>query len=529
MRVAFGWLLGLLVFDVAATTTQAATVRVQYVSNTSVYLDGGRAAGLVEGAAVRVERDGKLVAELVVEFAAENSAACRIVSSTSPPRAGDACTFTAAPAPDSGAGAGAAATPAAPARPVAVGAGGTSDGWNAAAIAGTLAFTYRRSAEPDGSLTNPGLRADVHWNGPAQRELGVRVRADRPAVHFDSPASTPLAAENLRIYEAEVLYRGAGERFELRAGRFIPRRLELMGYMDGAGLAFRPAAGMRLGLAGGGGAQIGADGFQTGGWKLGGFFEAADPRRGPARWRAVVGGARLQDPDITRRQFTYLQFDERLGSRLRAWEHLEVDFNPDWKRALGESSVDLTDVAVGTQVGVHRKVDVALSYEARRDVLLPEQRLVPPDPLGTGRTHGVHGAVHLRFTPWTALRLGADVRTRSDGTRTQRAWDAVLQGGRARFTLLAHANLYDAAPGRGEQFDGSVLARPADRLRLDLAGGTHLIHDLPSTAGAADRRTNWLRLGAGLESPWGLWFDASSEWRSESAGNELRLEVGQRL
>ena len=502
-----------------ASAALAATAHVQYVSSTSVYLDVGRTAGLVEGATCRVERDGKEVAQLVVEFAADHSAGCRIVSSTSAPVVGDLCTFTPVPA------AGGAAGPAVPASP---GTEGSAGGY-AGEIGGTIAFTYRRSSETDGSLTNPGMRADIRWDGPEQRELGLRFRADRPAVELATPPSSPLPEEKLRIYEGELRYRGAAERFEVRGGRFIPPRLELLGYMDGGGVAFRPTAAVQLGLAGGGGAQLVSNGFTTSGWKLGGFVEAADTRRGPARWRALAGGGQLQDPDVTRRQFLFLNCDQRAGARARLWQHLEVDFNPQWKRDLGEPAVDLTQVALGTQVELHPRLDLALGYDSRRDLLLPEQRLVPPDQLTLERTQGVHGALHVRFAPWTTLRLGTDLRTRSDGTQTQRSWDAVFQGGRAALSLFAHANVYDAAPGRGELFDGGLLARPTDLLRLDLAGGTHLARDVSSSAGTADVRTNWVRAGAGLESPWGLWFDASGEWRSGQSGNELRLEVGQRL
>jgi hypothetical protein len=493
-----------------------------------VYLDAGRAAGLEEGTTVRVERDGAVVAELVVEFVAQASAACKILSATGPLRVGDACSFT----PSAAAGAAAGRTPPAGATPRGRASGGP---WlRAQALAGSIAFAYRRSGEPDGRFENPSMRADLRWDGPSRRQLALRVRADRPAVNMDVPASGHLASPpELRLYEAELRYRGAGQRFEISGGRFVPTRLEPMGYLDGAAASFLPLAGLRLGVVGGGGSRPASSGFETGGWKLGGYVEASDPRRdGPTRWRVLGGAARVEDRDITRRQFVLVRGDERLGSRVRAWEHVEVDVNPGWKRTLGERHVELTTVAVGGQAALHRRVDVTVGFDSRRDILLPEQRAVPIDDLRLERTRGAQGAVHLRLAGWTTLRVGADVRTLEDGTRTTRAWDASLYASHpslAAVSGIVHANFYDAVPGRGELLDAGLTFRAARFLRLDLAGGTHVRHDLGSLAQGSDSRSNWVRVGGGMESRWGLWTEGSAEWRSDPEGTELQLEVGRRF
>ena len=529
----------------------AATAHVQYISSSSVYLDAGLGAGLVEGASVRVERDGELVAELVVEFVAQNSAACKVVTSASSLRAGDVCTFTAAqlPAP-------------APAPSV-----GTAVRWRPADFGGLIALSYRRTGDLDRTFTNPGLRIDLLWDGTERRQLELRLRGDYPRFDTGPPTADVIeSSPGPRLYEAELRYRGPAEGLEFAAGRFIPRHLEQMGYVDGGALAVRPGPALQLGVVGGQGAILGSSGFERSGWKLGGFLEIRDPggggdagragasrtgsagsagaagraaasraggagHSGARRWRALVGGAHLQDADVVRRQFLLVRADERLGRRVRAWEQVEVDVNPPWKQELGEDRLELTTVAVGTQVEWHRRVDVGLGFDSRRDLLLPEQRPASAAELRLGRTQGLHGAVHLRVTRAVGLRLGTDVRTLSDGTRTTLAGDASLYGpipGVPQLSGLAHANLYDAAPGRGQLLD-ATLSYSIRFLRFDVAGGTHLVRDLPAADGFHDKRTNWLRLGGGLEAPWGFWLDASGEWRSESGGTEFHLEVRERF
>ncbi len=516
-----------------APAARGATAHVQYLSSSSVYLDAGRDAGLVEGTRVRVERDGQVVAELLVEFVAERSAACRIVSGTGTVRSGDTCVFEPAVPPAS-----AAAPPVPP--PGAAGGTGTAargrtGNWpSASAVNGSISMYYRRSTESDGTFSNPALRADARWDGAERRQIAVRLRADRPAVSADPSLGVTPGAERLRIYEAQVRYRGAGEKLDVSAGRFIPPGMELVGYMDGGEVVYRPWQSFRMGVLGGRGSQLGSNGFTTGGYKVGGFFEAADAHKGaPSRWRALAGAALLQDPDVTRRQFMMLRSDQRFATGLRTYENVEVDVSPGWARALGDPTVDLTTLSLGTQISPHRAVDLTVGYDSRRDLRAPETRLVNTPPLPLESTQGGFGAVHLRFARWAALRLGGDFRRRSDGTRITRSWDATAYGSHPSLRQLSatlHANFYDASPGRGEQYDLFLSWLAHARLRFDTSAGSQITHDVTDPSGAiADLRTRWLRLGADLQLGHGLWLDGTGEWRSASGSRDFYVEVGQRF
>jgi hypothetical protein len=513
----------------ATPAAWAATARVQYVSSASVYLDAGRGAGLVEGATVQVQRQGQTIAELLVEFVAENSAACKLLAASQPLRAGDAVVFTPAPAAPAGGSVPGGTATGSTARPTARAARQQGVFAHLGSPNGTIVLGYLQSDDPAGTYRNPALRADLRWEGSEREQLALRLRGDRPQV---DPEVGETRSAVVRLYEGSLRYRSRRERFEVDAGRTLPLRLETMGYVDGASVRWRPAAGLRLGVVGGGGSDIVASEFGTRGWKLGGFLEAHDARRaaGPARWRALAGAVRLEDPGITRRQFVVQRADAAFGRRARASQYLELEVNPGWKRARGEPRTDVATLSVSTQIAVHRRVDLAAGFDRRHDPLLPEARVlaVLPERL---RTTGVQGSARLQLGRGAALRLGADYRFLPDGTRRSRAWDAIATAGRLGTPDLdgvLHAGWHDTDLTRSTLVDGSLAWQAKRWVRLEIAAGSNLVRTeaRPGSTPSPDERSTWLRSGLDLQMGRGLWLDVSGEWRGGQEGSELFLQLG---
>jgi hypothetical protein len=307
----------------------------------------------------------------------------------------------------------------------------------------------------------------------------------------------------------------------------------MVGYMDGGAAAYRPWPSLCVGVLGGRGAQPSSSGFTTGGYKVGGYVEARDARRGaPSRWRALAGAALVEDADVTRRQFLLLRSDQSFWPQVRFYENVEVDVNPGWRRVLGDPTVDLTAVSLGSQITPYQRVDFTLGYDARRDQRPPETR-DSPTPVVLARTQGGYGSVHVRMSRWAAVRLGGDFRRRSDGARVTRSWDATLYGSHPSLQQVhgtLHATVYDASPGKGELYDGYVSWMAHARLRFDLAAGAqHARGSGDATTGMPDTRTNWLRLGTDLQLGHGMWLDATGEWRDRTASREFYAEIGQRF
>ena len=498
--------------SLAASPAAAASARIQYVSSSSVYLDAGSVAGLVEGALVRVERDGKVIAELVVEFVAENSASCRVQSATETLKPNDNVIFTPAAT---------AVTPSPLPAP-----GGSGSRSPAASLRGRFGVLVLRTSDASGHLDNPLLLADVTWRGSRRNQLDLRFRGDHPRrqTHL---ASATAETDETRVYEASMRYRSAASRLEIEAGRLLPERLELLGAMDGGGLHWRPHTALRFGIAGGGGTDSVSTPFVTGGYKLGGFVEAGSG----GRWRALAAFGHVEDPEITRRQYVQLRGDASLPSKMRVFENLEIDLSPAWKRDLGAPGAELTAFSLGLQLEPHPRLDVSLGYETRRPLLVPEQRTLPA-PFPRDLQHGGRAAARLTLTRQWSLRLGGDTRLQSaDDTRAY-SLDAHLRGSRVGpLDLSMHASFYDMEQTRGEILDASVSWPISAGFRCEVAGGDYHSRNNTELAGGAEpeSRWSWLRTGAQFATTWGLWLSASGEWRSADQGSELVVEAMQQF
>lgn len=487
----------------------AASARVQYMSSTNVYLDAGSRAGLAEGMQVEVERDGQVIGELIVEFVAQNSASCRVQSSSQPLRPGDVVTFTPALPPASEAGMPVQAEP--------------PRFWSRLGVLhGRLGLLYLQSQDASGTYTNPVLSAYVGWRGPKQRELSLRFRGDNPG--NDIPGVT--TSRDTRLYEASLVYRGPNERFELEAGRLLAERLELLGAMDGGGLHWRPTRSWRIGVAGGTGADYSSIGFAVNGWKLGGFVETGE--RG-GLWRAVLSGGQIEDPDLTRRRYLQLRGDARPHRILRFYENLELDFSPDWKRNLGAPSVELTALSFGAQAWLHRTVDASVGYEARRPLLDPSQRQLPVI-LPRDLLHSLRGSARFRLASQWSLRVGGDVRLNAEDAVDMHSWDAWVQGSRVGpLALSLHGSVYDSWQSRGKLLDGHVSWDAGNRTRLDASAGSSGTRTNRDIAGGSEPelRWGWVRFGASLDAGRGFWLDGAAEWRGNDQGHEFHLQLAQ--
>ncbi|MFQ5598957.1 MAG: hypothetical protein ACE5G2_00225 [Candidatus Krumholzibacteriia bacterium] len=529
-----GLLVGLLVLQAGLpVAAEAASGSVQYVSATNIYLDVGKTSGLTQQAVVWVVRSGQRVAKLQVEFVAQHSAACRVDAGSVEIQVGDVVEFS--PAVVSDAPGGAADRRDAGVRGPQPQVTSAGNSWNRlwsrfGQVRGRVVTYYTQSSDAGGTYRNPSLFADVRFTGHDQEDLTVRVRADRPAFSADDgSAGGGSTASDLRMFEARMRYRTAGAAFELEGGRLLPRRLENMGTIDGASVSWRARQGVRVGAAVGQGAELGVRGFAGHGKKFGGYVEL-DWRRNERSWHALLSGAQLLDPDVTRRQFLILRSSATLSRDVRTFQSLEVDVNPGWKRSLGEPRVGLTAWSLGSQFRVRPDVTLLFGLDSRRSVLLPELRDAV-ESLELGRHYGVYGSTRVQLSREQSLRLGGDLRRRPGGVGWTRSWDATLHRSRIHFDGLSgrvYANGYGGDAGGGWFLGGSLLLRAGSRAHFDVSGGAGRTHRESGFAETTEfvNRSQWLRVAVNLLAVRGLWLDISNEWRNSGQGNELTVELG---
>jgi hypothetical protein len=197
--------------------------------------------------------------------------------------------------------------------------------------------------------------------------------------------------------------------------------------------------------------------------------------------------------------------------------------------------VALTSWGAGTDVSLTHNLEATAGIDSRRDEVLPQIGTVPLSPTPVGeRTNGINAGLTLRPSPWSSLRVRADLRTRTDGRRATRSWDASAAATPPRFrqvTGIVHVSLHDSPFERGEIADASLSYAATSILRCEAAAGFYRSRGGATGAvqTAGDPRRNWLRLGADLQVGGGMWLSGSGEWRSSAGGRDIFAELGRRF
>ena len=150
------------------------------------------------------------------------------------------------------------------------------------------------------------------------------------------------------------------------------------------------------------------------------------------------------------------------------------------------------------------------------------------------RTNGINAGLTLRPSPWSSVRLRRDLRTRTDGSRATRSWDASVAATPPhlrRATGILHVSLHNSPFERGEIADANLSYAATSILRCDVAAGLYRSRADATgvTLSARDARRNWLRLGADLQVGRGMWLSGSGEWRSRAGGRDVFMELGRRF
>jgi hypothetical protein len=395
---------------------------------------------------------------------------------------------------------------------------------------GSVTSLYTKTSDPNGTYENPSVFGDFRWTGRGVGQTTLRVRATRPQIRAitDLPG-TQIQESRVRIYEVAGGYRSPAGRLEIEGGRVLPRRLEGMGYLDGAAVHWRPGRAVLLGAVGGRGADLSTAGFHSGGLHLGGYLEVGSraPGFSPRRWRAMLGAVFSRDSSLTRRQYVTERADLSAGADASFFQSVEMDLNPGWKRSHGEPTLGWTAWSVGSSFWAHRRVSFSVSADSRRTVLFPEQ-IVTSAPILLDRFTGAHASSRVTLPRDWSLRLGGDIRRRDRDGETSRSWDAGLTGNRIGIKRLSggvHAMGYSGDHVSGVNGDGNLIARISASSQIEVAGGlSGTSTDLVGTP-APSYRSRWVRAGIDYRAPGGLGAALAHEWRSGGPGDELTAEL----
>lgn len=547
LRPAPALVLGLLLLLAAAAPAAAApsAISVTYVSTGAVYLDAGRAEGLVLGAVLRVERGGEPVAELEVDFVAEHSSSCKVTSARGELRKGDRALLVSTPA---AAAAPPAATPAEtatapPALPV-VGHESTAYAPARPALraSGSLAVGTRRFSVSGGPSSNESSgRLSLRLSNLAGQplELRVRTRARRITRDGYGPAAA-RTQDSDRLYELSLAWTPERSRFSLQFGRLAAGPFGALGYLDGALAQVRLTRRFAVGAFGGARADYTDFGSGSEGTRYGGFLRFATPsgpdagpNAGPGFAEVVLGGV-TESAKGGEASRDYVTVESRFGSGGRWWifQRAEVDLHRGWRKQVAGDSSQISNAAIAASFRLSESVRASLSYDQRRNYLTWETRPRPEEVFTRYFREGGRVGLDWQRSGWYAS-AGAGVERADDVDGATNSGFLALQKANAfgaPLSLGGDASFYSG--GSAEGWVGDLRARWAFRAGHDLGltlGASSA--QMTGAFGGAARANQWARLSGTLQLPYRLYVYGEYEYDTgdDLEGDHAVLEVGYRF
>jgi hypothetical protein len=514
----------------AQTARRADQMAVTYRSATSVYVSGGRAAGLLVGDRLSVLSGRDTVAELEVAFLAEHSASCRILSETGTIKPGDRVVRVgppraAAPSPPPAA---AASPPPAPA-PEAAYRGDRRRDTPYGRVTGGLTASYGGfwdSSPSNRDVTEGMIRYDVALRDIASRPIEARVRGTHRQVDRTGTRGVILTNKDTRdrIYEMSLGWNPQRGLLAATVGRIGAHPFVSIGYLDGAMAEVRPTANVQIGAFGGNAVHIGGP---AGGTKAGGFIRIA-PRQTRLQYEVVVSGVRENEEGEVSREYLGLQGQIRSGT-LWFYQRAEIDLNRGWRADVASSSTQLTDVRSLLSWRPSPTRALSLSYEQRRNFWHAFNRDTPPDGFDDRVLQTIRADVDFARANRAGVWAGGSVRLREGDDRT--VYD--VHGGFRTPRLLS---LRTSIEGTLYRTGTTVGVLATARLGRDLRGGHRIDasynfngYDMRGEEGR--HQSQWLRLSGYGQLPKGAFGRADLEY---GIGNDLEgvralAEVGYRF
>ena len=501
----------LLVLGTAATaeaqdTAAVRTAHVTYLAGASVYIDAGRADGLVEAQEIELVRGDTVAGALKVVFLSSRQASCEVLRGATDVAVGETVRFhpQAAPAP----GPVAEAVRQAPRRTSGHG------------IHGRIGARYllSRDASTGGGTSQPSFDLRLDGNRLGGSPLGVvaDVRARRTAVTRADGSST--VDGRARVYQAAMLWNTRGTGFQSSLGRHYLQAVASVSLLDGAAAGY---ASSRLSAGAFGGFEpTPADlGFSTDVLDAGAYFQVRSSPQSVSRWSVSTGAVGSYANGTTNREFAFLQVG--LNSRVFSLHGIqEVDYYRPWKVDLGEKPVSPTSTYLSASIRASRALSFYGAYDNRRSVRLYRDAINPATQFDDAFRQGAWGGIGVTVPH---LRLGGEFRY-SDGANVGQATAYTGTIGTdgltsMRLSLSGRATFYQNPSIDGRLFTAMAGFDPAEPLHLSLSGG---LRDETSTlAGGSSQNYLWYEADLDLQFA-RMWFWSLSGVQEEGPGGVVR-------
>ncbi len=525
----------------ASARASGPSFTVQYLSADSVYLDGGRAAGLEEGRRLQVLEGSTVVAELEVLYAAEHSASCRTLSESRPLRPGDRAVLVGAPAsPPPAAVEASTPEPADPAAPLPEPAEDADEAPPApwARVHGSASLGYYRSTdgfETDLDYQERTARIDLRAYDIAGQPLtfALRGRLRQDIRSRELSLRTPKSVRTDRIYELALRYDPPDGRVGFELGRIGVSRFVGIGYLDGVLGRYRVRPRVEVGAFGGRQADIAnLDGT---GNKFGGFVRLSPGGRySRGGYDVLLAFVRENaDGDVSRE---YLSLESRFagGGRWSVFQRAELDIHRGWREEVTGKGYQFSNIGLTGNLRVTPTTWAFLSYSGLRNYRYYRNRLVPEDVFDSLLRQGLRAGLNLAKPGGFGATAGFGMSLKEEDPLHP---DLDIANAYSFNGGVRHSNLFRGISvgldgygfTNGYTEGGMVMARAGWRARaghtLDLSYG-YSRYKVEQTQ--ENRTQQWLRFMGRGQLPYGLFVlgDLELDSGDDLDGPRAFLELG---
>ena len=507
------------------------TYTVSYVSAEHVYVDGGRAEGLAVGDLLSKSTKGDVVTKLEIIYVALHSASCRTIEGTQTLVAGDvltplekrAGTENATTDPDK-------LEPAIEAPSVVASAPILAPTSVPVRIFGNASMIFyhwqdKSDANLDFTQTSArlNLRAENIWR--EHLTFAVRTRGRYDVRNRAYSAGISESDWENRLWVLSLEYDDPKAPLAFTVGRFLPRRLGNIGYIDGASARAKVSNRIHVGAFAGRQPKWGYNEDAPALSKYGGYFTYRTEGRVDWYFDQSVGMISEFFESNLNRSFLAWSGSLRHKASWGVSQSIELDVNRGWRQDKAGGSLTLSNLFLHSWIRLNRAARVSLQYDNRQNYWT-YQYLSRADSLFDSRVRqGLRGRIDL--TPISRTWMSASVGYRKAAGDED---PSISYSGSVRRSRFFGYELSISLRWSG--FDGIYENGNNYSIRADLPAGamgspyvSYGGYEYSVDNQDGSRSSNDIEIGTRFDFIQGYYIGGSGEWSTGDDIDGLRIQI----